>query len=221
MTMHRRAAKIALAVKIAVFAGVVLLALRFALTYASVRVPEGNDQMAPTLRPGAKVFLHRGFRRARDFRHGYIVAYAARGGEEGAAELRFGRVVGLPGDRVALKPGPGGASDAEVRVNGEIISYSPEIETGPTEPTGEVTRGRTPGRGPPGSRTGRAPQSGDGGAAHSPGSSVAGPPEPMIVPDGALYLVNDRRGSRLADSRTAGPVDERSFVGKVVLTLSW
>lgn len=184
----RRAAKIARVVKIAVFAGVVLMVLRFALTYRSVRVPEGNDQMAPTLEPGARVLVHRGFRRAKDFRRGYIVAYAAQAGEGEAVELRFGRVVAVPGDRVELEPRRGDASRAEVRVNGEIASYSPEIETG-----------------------------GEGGVSFSPRGGL----EPIVVPDGALYLVNDRRSSGLADSRRAGPVDERSFVGKVVLTLSW
>ena len=247
--MYRRAAKIARIVRIAVFAGVALLFIRFALTYRSVRVPEGNDQMAPTLEPGAKVFLHRGFRRAKDFRRGFIVAYVARVGGAGAAELRFGRVVATPGDRVELEAGPAGISDAKVRVNGEMAFYSPELETVPAGPTGDVIGGRSAVTRLSGSGTGRARRIGaphvesgawarpaqeesDGSGTHSARRELQGrstgrttavpvsePLEPIIVPDGTLYLVNDRRSSRLADSRTAGPVDERSFVGKVVM--SW
>jgi len=234
--MYRRAAKIARVARIAVFAGVALLFIRFALTYRSVRVPEGNDQMAPTLEPGAKVFLHRGFRRAKDFRRGYIVAYVARVGGAGAVELRFGRVVATPGDRVELEAGPAGISDAKVRVNGETAFYSPELETVPAGPTGDVIgraryrarlhvrRTNAPGgraavTRPYGAGTGRAREEGDGSGTHSAAVPVSEPLEPIIVPDGTLYLLNDRRSSRLVDSRTAGPVDERSFVGKVVM--SW
>lgn len=213
------AAKIARVARIAVFAGVALLVIRFALTYRSVRVPEGNDQMAPTLEPGAKVFLHRGFRRAKDFRRGYIVAYVARVGGAGAAEFRFGRVVATPGDRVELEPGPAGASDAKVRVNGETAFYSPELETVPAEPTGDAVGGRSAVTRSSGAGTGRTREAGDGSGTRSAAVPVSEPPEPIIVPDGMLYLLNDRRSSRLADSRTAGPVDERSFVGKVVM--SW
>jgi signal peptidase I len=226
------AAKIARVARIAVFAGVALLVIRFALTYRSVRVPEGNDQMAPTLEPGAKVFLHRGFRRAKDFRRGYIVAYVARVGGAGAVEFRFGRVVATPGDRVELEPGPAGVSDAKVRVNGEMAFYNPELETVPAGPTGEVVGGRPAVARLSGSGTGRNREEGDGSGTHSArreprgrstgratAAPVSEPPEPIIVPDGTLYLLNDRRSSRLADSRTAGPVDERSFVGKVVM--SW
>lgn len=217
--MYRRAAKIARVARIAVLAGVALLVVRFALTYRSVRVPEENDQMAPTLHPGAKVFLHRGFRRAKDFRRGYIVVYVARVGGAGAVEFRFGRVVATPGDRVELEPGPAGASDAEVRVNGEMAFYSPELETVPAEPTGEVVGGRSATTRLSGAGKGRTQEEGDGSGTHCAAVPVSEPLEPIIVPDGTLYLLNDRRSSRLADSRTAGPVDERSFAGKVVM--SW
>jgi hypothetical protein len=121
-------------------------------------------------------------------------------------------------------------------VNGEAAFYSPELETVPAEPTADAVGGRPAAIRPAGPATGRARRirapdvessvwarparkEGDGSGTHSAAVPVSEPPEPIIVPDGTLYLLNDRRSSRLADSRTAGPVDERSFVGKVVM--SW
>jgi signal peptidase I len=45
-------------------------------------------------------------------------------------------------------------------------------------------------------------------------------PRTVTVPEGAVFVLNDRAGSELEDSRAFGPLAESAVVGKVVTT-SW
>jgi len=42
-------------------------------------------------------------------------------------------------------------------------------------------------------------------------------PRTEVVPENALFLLNDRRFSRVADSRRLGPIPQEAFAGKVVM----
>jgi signal peptidase I len=129
-----RAARIAYVVRIVVVAALAIAILRFVWTYKTVRVPEWNDQMEPTLAPGDKVLLHRGIAAAEQFDRGEMVVYAVKGAE--GVSVRFGRVAALPGDKVELTDVPG----REVLVNGEPLAYAAEL-TSPIVPQPKDQKG--------------------------------------------------------------------------------
>jgi signal peptidase I len=134
-----RAAKIAYVVRIAVTAALALMALRFVWTYRTIRIPEWNDQMAPTLSPGEKVIVHPGKRGASQFGRGELLVYAVRAVD--GVSLRFGRVAALPGDRVDR----GGEGSAGVLVNGAPPADAPVVLS-PAEPQSDDTGGEAPAR---------------------------------------------------------------------------
>lgn len=164
--------RLALAVRLAVVTAVLVLVLGFMRRYDTVSVPDWNDQMYPAVQPGGRVLVRRNMRRAADFSRGDIVAYAARGAE--GISARFGRVAGLPGDRVEVR------DSGEVLVNGEPVVWGSELYV-------------------------------------SARADLQARQE--VVPEGALFLLNDKRSSALADSRKLGPIPEGAIAGKVVM--SW
>jgi signal peptidase I len=120
-----RAARIAYVFRIVVLALTAFAVLRFMWTYKTVRVPEWNDQMEPTLEPGERLLVHRGMVRAGAFGRGEMIVYAVSSSE--GVSLRFGRVAGVPGDEVRLSDVPG----REVLVNGQPATYAPTLQSAP------------------------------------------------------------------------------------------
>jgi signal peptidase I len=51
--------------------------------------------------------------------------------------------------------------------------------------------------------------------------NIAKKHDPVVVPEGSLFLVNDNLYSDLADSRTLGPIPEQAYAGKIVMSLNW
>jgi len=176
-----KTARIARWVRIVVFAAMGIAILRFMWTYKTVHVPSYDDQMAPTLEPGDRMLVHRGMVEASDFSRGEMVVYAVSSAE--GVTLRFGRVAGVPGDRVQVTTEPG----REVLVNGEPAAYAPVLQS-PMKP---VDKGGVEKR------------------------------DPVRVPEGSLFLVNDNLYSDIADSRKLGPIPQSAFAGKIVMSLSW
>ncbi len=113
-----------------VLAIAVLIAYRLGTTYSWKTAPEEDTLMAPLLKSGA---MFRMDRRAVDkpLERGAVVAYQKDPRDPDAFLL--GRIVGLPGERVAVK-------DGAVLVDGEVLS-----EPGRASPTlGKVPEIRIP-----------------------------------------------------------------------------
>ncbi len=189
-----RSVKILAMARIAIFGVVAVVAVSFVWSYDSIVVPADNDQMAPRFQPGTRIMVHRGYTAAGEFKRGDVAVYAV-AAEKGVC-MRLGRVVGLPGDRVEVRPD---AAGGEVVVNGERAGLTPFLITGdPPRDMGSVLV-----------RAAGALAEGTGAA------------ETSTVPEGAIFVLNDSPQSRLSDSRKLGAIPDRALVGKVVMRLSF
>ena len=110
-------------ITLAVIAAVGIVAYRILATYQWMRLPEDNPMMAPIVKPGDMFRVNKLDLSA--FRRGDIVVFVQ--DPRDPAAFLLGRIVALPGERIAILSG-------EVRVNGERLAE----EGVPTPTAGEV-----------------------------------------------------------------------------------
>lgn len=206
----------------AVYIGLTLLALTYPLLVAvTIRdnlfeayvIP--TNSMAPTINRGDRVLCNKLRYRTQPIRRGDLVVFKPPG--EGPAMTYVKRVIGLPGDTVAVERG-------RVTVNGERAGYQTVAD--PARQAILTTLGRgavvveesLPGGGHAHS-VGLLPETpADDGAER--GAFTPAPPAnqldmaPLTIPEGKLFLMGDHRPAS-KDSRMFGPVDRQQVLGRL------
>jgi len=110
--------------------GVTLVLLRIGSQYGCEQVPTAFTRMEPKLGRGDNIVVNKWARLPEELEYEDIIMYRRPSWKRAAWDYEFGRVLGKPGDQVALRPDPR---------DGKVKLYRAERREGKLDPEQQVT----------------------------------------------------------------------------------